>query len=590
MPNTLRGTRCYLQQIKLLMIVSLLLASSACLAALASEITPSTESDFTPPIRTIVSPDPAKLGPEVQALDQSLPMSPPPDPQVGDSWLWWLHIHYPMPPHFEQVMCTVRGKSDRAYVIVRDEDWGVNMDQTDVDAILDYWENISVGSNPDQGIYELDTEHFGAAPDELDDDERIYLLWFDFEISADGYFFAFDQEPDGHNPGLRSNECEVLYLNCNASQGPSSEYMLGVAAHEFEHMIHWKYDANEASWVDEGMAELAMWYFGHPDHISMFNNNPDRSLVTWDGDWTDYIKTYLWSLYFRERYGDNAVYDLVHEPANSIAGYENVLSVYGSGETVADLFADWAVANFLDDPSIGDGRFGYTGDDLPTFYPAGTYTTYPVLDQTRSVQYWATDYYRFNNFTNQNSVMLYFDGSDSNQFAVSALALYADGTKEVKRMEIDSETQAGSEPVFGLNNPADEVILVVSSVTSSGSGYYVFSAEQPTAGVDDPPVRENELTAGISFTAAPNPFVNEVHLRIVEPDGQNASLSPWQSAIYDAGGRLVRNLQPREEAGNVIELIWDGRQENGQSAEPGIYYVRSSRADQTLTREIILVR
>ena len=75
--------------------------------------------------------------------------------------------------------------------------------------------------------------------------------------------------------------------------GPASDYMLAVAAHEFEHLIHFNQDANEVTWVDEGLAELAMWLFGHPDYISSFNTNPDNSLLVWNGAWADYIKTYL---------------------------------------------------------------------------------------------------------------------------------------------------------------------------------------------------------------------------------------------------------------------------------------------------------
>ena len=93
---------------------------------------------------------------------------------------------------------------------------------------------------------------------------------------------------DGMFPPYRSNECEVLYLNCGHGQSPQGDYMLSVAAHEFEHMIHWKYDEDEVSWVDEGMAELAMWFYGRPDNISAFNSNPDNSLIVWNGNWADF--------------------------------------------------------------------------------------------------------------------------------------------------------------------------------------------------------------------------------------------------------------------------------------------------------------
>ncbi|MFH1143303.1 MAG: hypothetical protein V1774_02015, partial [Candidatus Eisenbacteria bacterium] len=321
-------------------------------------------------------PVPGEIGPDVFWPAPDARMAPPDNPQIGDAWIWWLWIHYPMPPHFEQRSCTVRGVSDHAYLVVEDSDWNVSIDQADVDLILERWENSSIGPYSDQGIYAIDSTAFGAPPDELDDDPRIYLLWFDFGIASDGFFFEFDEYPEGTFPDYHSNECEVLYLNTTSTGGPSGDYMLSVMAHEFEHMIHWKYDADEVSWVDEGLAELAMWFYGRPDVISGFNTAPDNSLINWGGNWADYIQTYLWSLYFYERCGGHpAIFSAVHEPANSIAGYEVVLDAYGYPGNFADVFADWVVANFLDDPTLDDGRFGYAGDDLPAFSVMGTYSS-----------------------------------------------------------------------------------------------------------------------------------------------------------------------------------------------------------------------
>ncbi len=198
-----------------------------------------------------------------------------------------------MPPHFEQKVCTVRGKSDRGYVVVEDSEWLVTIDQADVDSILEHWNNFSIGSYPDMGIYELDSLCFGDPPDELDNDPSIYLTWYNFHINADGFFFFFDEYSEGTYPEYHSNECEVLYLNTTSTGGPSGNYMHAVMAHEFQHLIHWEHDDNEASWVNEGLSELAMWFYGNPDNISSFNGNPDNDLSVWDGAWADYIQTYL---------------------------------------------------------------------------------------------------------------------------------------------------------------------------------------------------------------------------------------------------------------------------------------------------------
>ncbi len=548
-----------------------------CCVVLATIVSGASAADpAVTPIREV--PLPAVLGPSVPAQDLSFPTTPPPNPEVGDSWYWWLFIHTGGMPHFEQQLCTVRGKSARGYVIVQDAQWGVRVFQDDVDQILERWENTTIGPYPDQGIYEIDSTAFGVPPDELDEDPRIYVLYFNFGNTSDGFFFWFDEYLDGVYPQYHSNECEVLYMNSNNGQDPSGDYMLSVIAHEFEHMIHWKYDGNEDSWVNEGIAELAMWFYGRPDQISVFNTNADNPLIDWNNNWADYIKTYLWSLYFFERYGGHpSIYAVVHQPLNSIAGYEAVLDAFGYTQSVADVFADWAVANFLDDPSIGDGRFGYVGDELPAFLVMGTYTTYPVPDQNKTVGHWATDYYRFQNFTDLTSLRINFDGSDNNVFAVWGLALHADGATDVLRMAVDGPTQSGTLDVSGLDDPSDQVILVVAGVSSVGTTSYRFNASESPASVPDLAGGTFVGRMGLKLEASPNPARGETTLRV----SWEAPLTAPELRVdlFDAQGRRVHALSAVAPAvnglGGQLTLTWDGCLSDGHRADPGIYYARA---------------
>jgi len=541
-------------------------------------------------VRDVPRPDPGTMGPDVPWTVPGARRAPPDNPQIGDSWIWWLWIHYPMPPHFEQRSCTVRGMSDHAYLVVEDSDWNVTIDQADVDIILERWENSSIGPYSDQGIFAIDSTAFGAPPDELDDDPRIYLLWFNFEIASDGFFFDFDEYPEGTFPQYHSNECEVLYLNTTSSGGPSGDYMLSVVAHEFEHMIHWKYDGDEDSWVDEGLAELAMWFYGRPDVVSSFNTAPDNSLTNWGGAWTDYIQTYLWSLYFYERYGGHpAIYALVHEPMNTIAGYEAVLDAYGYVENFADVFADWTVANFLDDSTIGDGRYGYVGEDLPAFSVAGTYSAYPVSGIARNVQYWAADYYRFQNFQDMRSVRLLFDGADTNRFAVWGVTIHPSAAPEVRRMTLDTPTQSGALDVGGLTDPADQVILVVASISSGGALTYTFGAEQSPADIAAGP---DGRPGALALRAAPNPACGPVALRLEGDSGAEAgagSASLASIELFDAQGRLIRQWsEPMR--GGLATLVWDGFAADGSFAAPGLYYARARAGGRTAESRVLVLR
>jgi len=533
--------------------------------------------------RDIVIPGPNEMGPDVLWPYPGYSTTPPEDPQVGDSWLWWLWVGETWPPNFEQAMCTVRGIGERCYVVVKDDEWLVNIDQADVDIIIDSWENWSVGSFPDLGIYELDSLAFGAPPDELDGDPRIYLLYYNVGSVAAGFFFMFDEYPEGTYPNYHSNECEVCYLNPVSPGGPSGEMMLAVAAHEFQHMIHWLYDYNEASWVNEGMAGLAMWLYGYPDPIYGFNSNPDNNLIDWNGEWSDYVQTYLWSLYFYERYGGlPAVYAVVHEPANSIAGYENVLDSFGHPQNFEDVFGDWIVANYLDDMAIEDGRFGYIGIDLPSFALSGTYSSYPVTDVSMTVNHWAADYCKFTGFGSSSSILLSFNGADNNKYKVWGLAIRSDGTTEVLPMIIDEETQSGSLWIGGLTDTADQVILVVGAASNTGALEYSFSASTGT-GIESAP----EPPGVIAISASPNPFSSSVsiHLHLTGEAAGDRRMD-----IYDITGRLVRSFDLEEQAGEIENVVWDCTSQDGSPCPTGVYMVRAGYGMSTGGSSLMLLR
>jgi hypothetical protein len=534
-----------------------------------------------PAVREIPLPTPEMLGPEVPATWPVSPAGPEREYNVGDPLTLWVFIHVGT-PHFEQRAFTVRGKTAHGYVVVDNAEWNARMFQSDVDAILDRWENTSPGPTPDLGIYEIDSTNFGEPPNELDGDVRIFLVWFDFGNATDGFFFYFDEYPDGTFGGMRSNERECLYLNTDNGQDPGGEYMIAVAAHEFEHMIHWKYDENEDSWVNEGLAELAMWLYGHPDEISVFNTNADNPLTTWGGNWADYIKTYLWSLYFYERYGGQpSVYAAVHQPLNSIAGYDAVLDQFGYTANVSDVFADWAVANFLDDPTLQDGRFGYLGEDLPDFLVMGTHSTYPVTDQSKSVGHWATDYYRFTNLTEMNGLHLEFDGANDNRFAVWGLGIAATMGTSVSRMTLDPATQAGTLDVLGLQEPGDQIILVVAGCSGTGGTSYIYRASESAMSV---PEFGDLAAAPLRLEMSPNPSQGTVAIRL---NWNEASRVPARVDLFDAAGRLIRSLTAEPALAGAACLAWDGTDRDGRHAASGIYYARARAGARTAETRLV---
>jgi hypothetical protein len=118
---------------------------------------------------------------------------------------------------------------------------------------------------------------------------------------------------------------------------------------------------------------------------------------------------------------------------------------------------------------------------------------------------------------------------------------------------------------FNLDGSTDLVLgapgVDVGSASSAGR-VYLFSGIA-TLGVAEPPavmvVRE----------ALPNPTRNEVSLVVRSRLSRAGTLS-----IVDAHGRRVRSLPFTIEAGVDRSIVWDGRDERGVAARPGVYYVR----------------
>ena len=138
----------------------------------------------------------------------------------------------------------------------------------------------------------------------------------------------------------------------------------GTFIHEYEHMIHSDIDADEPSWVDEGLADLAGFLcgYGHSSgHIANYLvYHPYTALTFWGSGLEDYGASYLFQLYLYEKFGGAAFTSaLVQEQANGIKGIENTLTAFGYTETFDEIFDAWTIANYIDDTRKAGGKYGY---------------------------------------------------------------------------------------------------------------------------------------------------------------------------------------------------------------------------------------
>lgn len=290
-----------------------------------------------------------------------------------------------------EVQATLRYVTDHAYFWVQD---GVDINEDEMKDLMDTFENE---------MYPTNRQFFGEewSPG-IDGDEHIYILYArGLGSSVAGYFSS----SDSRHPLIQefSNGHEMFLFNADNSPLNDS-YTYGVLAHEFQHMIHFNNDVNETSWINEGSAELSVFINGYqPGSDWLYINNTDLQLNDWpnDGDTgPHYGAGFLFMNYFLNRFGEEATQLLVKDPANGLESFDDVLLEIGATDPLTNqpitadaFFIDWAVTNFLLDPSIADGRYDYA--NYPNANQADvteTISTCPQAPISSTVHQYGVDY------------------------------------------------------------------------------------------------------------------------------------------------------------------------------------------------------
>jgi|YNPBryunderm2012_1023409.scaffolds.fasta_scaffold08098_2 hypothetical protein len=284
---------------------------------------------------------------------------------------------------FDLTAC-LRYKNDVVYMWVEE---GVKVDEADLKAAADLFATKT---------YPTNRAFFGSewSPG-VDNDPRLHILHArNLGDTVAGYYSSADE----FVPAVRedSNAMEMFYINIE-NVIVNDEFYHGVLAHEFQHMIHWYNDRNEETWLNEGSSELASYLNGYDTGGAeyIFSRKPDTQLNSWPegpgAAGANYGASYLFMAYFLDRFGAEATRALIAHDENGFASVDAVLAELGTGMTHVDFFADWVVANLLDNPNLADGRYGYREIDPPPFKIETRLSDYPTTRQATVHQY-AADY------------------------------------------------------------------------------------------------------------------------------------------------------------------------------------------------------
>lgn len=261
---------------------------------------------------------------------------------------------------------------------------------------------------------------YGYDPDPgVDGDRAVTLLLLDIRdplyynvppyTYISGYFDPTNEYPQaGLNqelPGRKSNEREMLYLDISPTD-PRGSIIRQTMAHEFAHLIVWNHDNEEEGWLAEGLGELAVYLcgLGHPrKHLLAYLADPEVPLVVWSGEVRDYGKVYLFMLYLYEQVGEDDrawLRDLVAGRGRGMPSLEAALPLERS---MSQIYRDYGLALHLDEPTAGNGQFGFRSLDLDgelgaNGFPAARtheWTHYPIDSYGSEVGPWTVRTDRF---------------------------------------------------------------------------------------------------------------------------------------------------------------------------------------------------
>ncbi|HUK13274.1 MAG TPA: M28 family peptidase [Thermoanaerobaculaceae bacterium] len=221
----------------------------------------------------------------------------------------------------------------------------------------------------DDDIFPREVAIFGPCPDR-DGNAKVILLLCPLPRSP-ALFFAFDamDDADAVRYGFHSNQGEVLYHTFE-EQGNRAGWNVQTLAESFHQLLHFARDPGETAW-SALLANYTPYLCGlAPVRLLWGDFDPAGRLHSPSDPWGERGWSLLFLQYLRDRLGDEALRDLVARPEKGLAGVGSLLAARGDRAHAGDLLADFAMACWLDDPVLGDGRFAFKSVAPPRPRPA----------------------------------------------------------------------------------------------------------------------------------------------------------------------------------------------------------------------------
>jgi len=399
--------------------------------------------------------------------------------------------------------------------------------------------------------------------------------------------YGYTQEQDGVTHIVMNRSFQGFPFNPDPD-GPVAGAAKVTAAHELKHASQFV----SSGWTEQGWLEAdATWaedlVFDETDDYLRFLSmgSPVSAPESWLPGGNASYEDCLWQRSLSEAYGPPVLVDFfarrsAHPGETVAASFDSVLRQRGSslGEAAQRLgvWSHFCGAN---------ARLRPVGFEEAESYP--TPPVAAVLDKTsatlsRTVSALGTSFVMVSTAEREGQPWVQFLGNRSLPFAVTAVATDVDGARRIVSVDLDPDRISSTAIPVNWND-VTLLTLVVTSLDGRvpSSGYFLSVDDQAPVGVEPVGTEGFELLPN-----RPNPFRSTTTIAFTL-----ASEGPVRLAVYDVRGRMIRRLVEGEHlTSGAHERIWNGVDEAGHLAAPGVYYVRLDAAQSGATRKMLLLR
>ena len=146
--------------------------------------------------------------------------------------------------------------------------------------------------------------------------------------------------------------------------------------------------------------------------------------------------------------------------------------------------------------------------------------------------------------------------------------------------------------IVTIDGPIDVGTIFIEGQLTDGTIFTTTLRSETLIGTQD----ENQPGDGLpddSIQLYPNPFLTSlnINLRVFDSALTEEAAGSSSVRIYDVRGRLVRTvLEQGPLHPGDYQRTWDGLDEHGNEAVPGVYYVKLQIGERSATKRVILLR